>query len=385
MKVAVVWGTRPEVIKLAPVVQALRNTPLEVDCINTGQQWDLSVDVEEAMDVVARHRIRHPVIYRRFSDKLGAYSGFVEGVIERTSETTSEPYSAIICQGDTVSTIAAASAGFHQRIPVVHVEAGLRSMNPSAPWPEEMHRRLVTQLATLHCCPSSTAKAHVTTELGVMNNKNVIVTGNTIVDAVQWQSRRAGVGKTSHELKNKRFVLVTHHRRENECWIDEFMLGLIQFAHMYPSIDILFPQHPNTDFEDITTRAIERAKLKGFSTPKNLYMPGPLRYFDFLAAMYQSEFVVSDSGGVSEEAAILRKHQLITRMTTERPELVRWGFADQILGEEAGDMLSRMQVLLHKKRPPQVGPHEHPFGKPGAGIRVAQAVCNLLNVSHEAH
>jgi UDP-N-acetylglucosamine 2-epimerase (non-hydrolysing) len=384
MKVAVVWGTRPEVIKLAPVVRALRVTPLEVDCINTGQHWDLSIDAEEAMDVTARHRARHPVTYHRFSDKLGAYSGFVEGVIERTSETTSEPYSAIICQGDTASTLAAAMAGFHQRIPVVHVEAGLRSMNPAEPWPEEMHRRLITQLATLHCCPSREAKGHVTTELGVLNNKDVVYTGNTIVDAVQWRMRQTLAGKNLG-LNSKEFVLVTHHRRENESWIDEFVLGLIQFAHMYPSIDILFPQHPNTDLEDITKRAIDRAKARGFSTPENLYMPGPFGYFDFLTAMYQCKFVVSDSGGVSEEAAILKKHQLITRMTTERPELVDWGFADQIRSETAGDVLSRMQVLLHKKCPPQVGPHEHPFGRPGAGIRTAQAICNLLHVSHEAH
>ena len=386
MKVAVVWGTRPEVIKLAPVVHALERTPLEVDCINTGQHFDLSLAAEDTMKVRSKHRIRHHLTYPNITDKLAAYGGFLEATFHEASRDylPGEPYDAVICQGDTVTTLAAALAGFHQKIPVVHVEAGLRSGNINAPYPEEMHRRLITQLATLHCCPGPCAYAAIRAELGSVGLPRGLVTGNTIVDAVLSYTEHHPVTPPDQE-----FVLVTMHRRENEAWLGEFMRGLVAFAWTYPHINILFPQHPNPALVAMIKLAMDRvlnlSRDRAFPYPTNILMPGPLGYFDFLDRLRQSLFVVSDSGGVSEEAAILGKRQLITRLTTERNALVETGRADQIGAETSEDVFSGMERLLNMPTPLYNGQPPASLGAPGAGIRVANAVCDMLQVSHQVH
>jgi UDP-N-acetylglucosamine 2-epimerase (non-hydrolysing) len=314
-RVLVAYGTRPEAVKLGPLVLALEDDP----------------DLEPIVCVTAQHRVMldqfnaifgiepdHDLDLLRPRQTLThVTSGVLEGM-----ETVLEQVrpDAVVVQGDTTTTLAAALAGFYQKVPVVHVEAGLRTGDRYSPYPEELNRRLTTQLATLHLAPTVTSRANLLRE-GVAP-KSVIVTGNTVIDALHWVLKRVREPRDPalRSLMNdpRRLLLVTSHRRES--WgqpMRDVGAALRRLAQRYADMVVVLPLHKNP--------VVREALLPAIEDLPNVMLLEPLEYDDFAWCLQRAHVVLSDSGGVQEEAPALGKPVLVLRENTERPEAVEAG------------------------------------------------------------
>jgi UDP-N-acetylglucosamine 2-epimerase (non-hydrolysing) len=330
-RVLIVIGTRPEAIKLAPVIKQLAMSRPALDpvvCV-TGQHREMVDDVlrlfeitpEFDLDIMKRHQTT---------------SGVFAAVLERIEPVIRQvrPQLALV-QGDTTTTVAAALAAFHERVPVGHVEAGLRTDNRYDPFPEELNRRLVTQLATLHFAATWRAADRLLSE-GVPAD-GVHVTGNPIVDAVRGIRSRRGVAGGSRPAMT-RLILVTAHRRENlGAPLERICSALRTLVADHEDIEIVYPVHPNP----LVTEPV-RAALG--ETPRIRLLP-PVSYDELLAYMDEAYLVLTDSGGLQEEATILGRPVLIMRETTERQEAVEAGAAE-LVGTDPAAITSRVSTLL---------------------------------------
>ena len=323
-KVLVVYGTRPEAIKLAPVVRALGADPAFCPVVAvTGQHREMLDQVNTFFGITPDvdldlmiHGASPNAIARRVLREM-------ESLLE-----TQRP-DAVVVQGDTTSAFAASLASFLADVPVVHVEAGLRTGNVRSPFPEEANRRLTGVVASLHLAP--TASARLNLEREGIDPTSILVTGNTVVDALQWavqqpvtfsDDRVAGLGE------GRGLVLVTTHRRES--WggpMQDAMSGLGDVARAHPELDFLLPLHRNQVVRDVVVPALDGAD--------NVILTEPLGYAEFAHAMARCRLVVTDSGGVQEEAPSLGKPVLVLRETTERPEGVEAG-AVRLVGTQRG-------------------------------------------------
>ena len=334
-RVLVVIGTRPEAIKLAPVIKQLakgRPAVQPVICV-TGQHREMVDDVlrlfeiapEFDLDIMKRHQTA---------------SGVFATVLERIEPVLRQarPKLAIV-QGDTTTTVASALAAFHERVPVGHVEAGLRTDNLYDPFPEEMNRRLVTQLATLHFAATARAARRLVDE-GVTPDR-VHLTGNPVVDAVHWIRSRGGVAAGSPPATT-RMILVTAHRRENlGAPLERICAALRMLVADHPDVEIVYPVHPNP----LVTGPV-RAALG--ATPRIRLLP-PVSYPELLRYMDEAYLVLTDSGGLQEEATVLGRPVLIMRETTERQEAIEAGAA-ALVGTDPSTIVDRVTTLLHDKR-----------------------------------
>jgi len=320
-RVGVVLGTRPEGIKLAPVVQALQRSPRCLPVvISTGQHRELLTEVLEAFGLGADLDLE-------LMGVPGGLTGLIGQAVARIGAAIDElALDALVVQGDTTTSLAGAIAAFYRRIPVAHVEAGLRTYDRFSPYPEEVNRRLVTHLSDLHLAPTRRAADHLLAE-GV-DPARVLVTGNTVVDALFDVVRRGRpyAGRDADLLAGVeggagRVLLVTAHRRES--WgeglrrLAEAVAGLIAD---HPDLVAVFPVHPNP--------AVREAVLPVLAGLDRVHTVEPLPYPDFVRLLARSDLVLTDSGGIQEEACSLGKPTLVARETTERPE-----------GQEAGGLL----------------------------------------------
>ena len=318
MRVLTVLGTRPEVIKLAPVVRRLQQEPLvfQTTTVVSGQHADMLYPFAERFGL----RIDRDL-------KVGRPNQTPSGVCARVLEAldgllADEPFDAMLVQGDTTTALAAALAAFHRGVPVGHVEAGLRSGDPLSPFPEEMNRRLVTRLAAWHFAATEHNRRNLLLE-GVPDER-IFVTGNPVVDAVQQVSARAVPGaKLATVLEKafgKRILAVTTHRRESfGLAMTSNMKVLRDFVSDRPDVVMVFPVHPNP--------IVVKAAQGILSGHDRIVLTEPLGYEDFLVLLSHAWLVASDSGGVQEEAPSLGKPVLVMRETTERPEGVTAGNA----------------------------------------------------------
>jgi UDP-N-acetylglucosamine 2-epimerase (non-hydrolysing) len=320
-RVGVVLGTRPEGIKLAPVVHALQRSERCVPVIvSTGQHREMLAEVLGVFGLAAD-------VDLDLMGVPGGLTGLAGQAVARIGATIDAlDLDALVVQGDTTTAVAGAMAGFYRRIPVAHVEAGLRTHDRFSPYPEEVNRRLVTQLADLHLAPTRRAGDHLLAE-GV-DPARVLVTGNTVVDALFDTVRRerpyAGHDAAllvAVEAGAEPVLLVTAHRRES--WGDglrrlaEAVAGLVAD---HPKLVVVFPVHPNPVVRDAV-----RPVLAGLD---RVHLVEPLAYSDFVRLLARADLVLTDSGGIQEEACSLGKPTLVARDTTERPE-----------GQEAGGLL----------------------------------------------
>ncbi|GMV44673.1 MAG: UDP-N-acetyl glucosamine 2-epimerase [Pseudomonadota bacterium] len=322
MKVLSVFGTRPEAIKLAPLVQRLAQTPgvEEVSCV-TAQHRQMLDQVLEVFGLLPRHDLD---LMRPGQDLPWLTGAVVEGVAR---VLRAERPDWLVVQGDTTTAFAAALAGFYERVPVAHVEAGLRTHDPASPWPEEMNRRLVGTLASLHFAPTARAAANLARE-GVADAA-VLVTGNTVIDALRWTAARPeGAAALDSVIaahapalaaSKRRWILVTLHRRENLGErLHSICRGLAALAAR-GDVDVVFPVHLNP-----AVRATVEQVLGGVARVHRL---PPLEYLPFVALLRRCHLVVTDSGGIQEEAPGLGKPVLVARDSTERPEAIEAGTA----------------------------------------------------------
>lgn len=324
MKVLVLFGTRPEVIKLAPVIHELRKKFFQTIVVSSSQHKQLlvpflkalEVDVDFDLGVMKRNQTPADVCSRILSklDKI----------------LSSEKPDLILVQGDTTTTLAGALAGFYRRIPVGHVEAGLRSGNLMSPFPEEMNRRVVSQIASFHFAATEKNRRNLLAE-DVASDK-IFVTGNPVVDALKQMLKQMTPGEKIEQLikstEGKKRLLVTTHRRESFGPVMTANLRILRdFVDRHENVCMFFPVHPNPN--------VKAAAKEILGKCPRIFLIEPLDYGDFLALMKSAWLIVSDSGGVQEEAPSLGKPLLVLRENTERPEAIRAGVS-KLIGNNPG-------------------------------------------------
>lgn len=332
----IVIGTRPEAIKLAPVVAALaRLDGCQPQVCLTGQHRELVTPLVEYFKLPV---VLNLEAMRSDSGLAGLTARCLEGL--DGAITSLEP-DCVIAQGDTTSVLAAAMAAFYRRVPFVHVEAGLRTGDCQAPFPEEFNRRVATLATALHCAPTQHAAQNLLNE-GVPSER-VRVTGNTVIDALHsTQAReRQNEGHWRREypmLGNRPLVLFTAHRRENlSGGLEHACQAIVQLARQFPGTAFVCPVHPNPQVQ-----ATVQAKLSGLA---NVHLRPPASYPEFVWLMDRASLIVTDSGGIQEEASVLGKPVLVLRETTERVEGLPSGMVE-VVGTDCQRIVSRAHVWL---------------------------------------
>jgi UDP-N-acetylglucosamine 2-epimerase (non-hydrolysing) len=360
MKILTIFGTRPEAIKLAPVILAARTTPAidHVTCV-TGQHREMLDPVLGLFGIVPDHDLA-------IMTPGQTLDGVVAAVLTRLGPVLdAERPDWIIVQGDTSSAFAAALAGFHRKIRVAHVEAGLRTGNLRSPWPEEANRRLVGVLADLHFPPTPSAADNLRREH--VPEDRLLVTGNTVIDALHWVAARVDTdaqiaARFGFLDAAKRMILVTGHRRENlDGGLDRVCRALAGIAAR-GDVEIVYPVHLNP-----AVQATARAAL---GDAPGVHLIAPQDYAPFVWLMRRAHLIVTDSGGVQEEAPGLGKPVLVTRDTTERPEAIVAGTA-RLIGTDPAALTAAVIALLDDRAAYEaMAQAKNPFGDGKAAERI---------------
>lgn len=366
-KLAVVFGTRPEVLKLGSLISALRavaKIPLYI--LSTGQHRELSLSAlstvgfspNTSLDLMRSSQLPHQ---------------FVAGAISAiTPAIQSEKCTAVLVQGDTASALAGSLAGFHLSIPVIHVEAGLRSGDLRAPFPEEGYRRLISSISALHLAPTEHAKANLLHE-GI-RPEAIRVTGNTIVSALEYYraQRRPPLVEEAVRSPPRKQILVTLHRRESHGdTLRGILIALREIADKHSTASILFPVHPNP-----AVRGIAHEILAGH---ERIALVEPLDYQEFLCAIESSYLILTDSGGIQEEAPYFGIPVVVARDTTDRPESVASGNAI-LAGTHAEQIKSTvLSILNDQKLHSRMAVLRNPFGDGTSATRCAEAITEFLS------
>ncbi|NUN70106.1 MAG: UDP-N-acetylglucosamine 2-epimerase (non-hydrolyzing) [Bacteroidetes bacterium] len=373
-KIAVIFGTRPDTIKLAPVIQELQKHGQFVSLclITTGQHREMLDDVLSVFSIAPTYDLN--VMGLRQSLTTLAHT-----ILEKLDYVLAmEQPDMVVVQGDTATTFTSALAAFHRKIPVVHVEAGLRTNDRMQPFPEESYRRLTTHLSDLHFTPTPSATKVLLGE-GIPRSA-ILCSGNTVIDAllrtVDPAYEFASEPLRTVTAKKRRLVVVTAHRREN---VGEPMLricsALKQLSIMHPEVDFVFPVHLNPAIRETVFDM-----LKG--TP-NIALMEPLIYPDFINLIARSYAVITDSGGLQEEAPSLAKPVLVLRDVTERPEAVKYG-AVKLIGTETKNIIAEAHRLLSSpKLYKSMAAAVNPYGDGHASERIVGTILRYFKFSRQ--
>jgi len=341
VKISVIFGTRPEAIKLAPVIRALKSDA-GVSCrvCVTGQHRQMLDQVLDVFGII-------PDTDLNLMTPNQTLAGLTARAVAAIDEYLQiEKPDLVVVQGDTTTVFCAALAAYYQRIPVAHVEAGLRTGDMNSPWPEEANRILTTRLAALHFAPTQVARENLIRE-GVLD-KTIFITGNTVIDALfialeKVHAERPIVSGFPGELltDNCPVVLITGHRRENfGDGFENICAAIAELARRFPSTHFVYPVHLNPSVREPVQRILSAGNLRN-----NVHLLEPLSYLPFVAMMERSTFILTDSGGVQEEAPSLGKPVLVMRNTTERPEAVTAGTV-KLVGTDFETIVSQASRLL---------------------------------------
>lgn len=329
-----VFGTRPEAIKMAPLVKAIQSDSEHFDCIVcvTGQHREMLDQVLDVFHIKADYDLN---IMKKGQDLYDVTTKVLLGMKDILKIVKPD---IVMVHGDTTTSTIAALASFYQQIPVGHVEAGLRTYQKYDPWPEEINRQLTGRIATYHFAPTLLNRDNLINE-GV-KPENIYVTGNTVIDALHWVLKEQGI-EWETRLQGKKIVMITCHRRENigNGFIN-VCNAIIQLCKKYPDVDFVYPMHPNP-----TLRKTIEEIIGDVSHLKNLSLIEPLDYLDFVKMMAKSTLILSDSGGIQEEAPGLGKPVLVLRNTTERPEAVDAGTV-KLIGINTKRIVEETSLLL---------------------------------------
>ncbi|MGK7912670.1 MAG: non-hydrolyzing UDP-N-acetylglucosamine 2-epimerase [Synechococcus sp.] len=363
--IAVILGTRPEAIKLAPVIQGLQSSPdFDVDVVLTGQHREMVAQVMDLFELSATVDLNIMQVGQSLTDITERSLRGLDDYCQ-----TSPPDFAIV-QGDTTTAFAAALAAFYQKIPIGHVEAGLRTDNLYDPFPEEANRRLISQLATLNFAPTDRAVKNL--ERAEIPGK-IIKTGNTVIDALlQVADKQIDFPIPDLDWRSHRIILATVHRREN--WgapLREIATAFLDILNAAPDTALLLPLHRNPTVREPLTAIL--------GDHPRTWLVEPLSYGELVAAMQHSSLILSDSGGIQEEAPGLGKPVLVLRNTTERPEAIEAGTA-KLVGTDAEVIATTALDLL---RDPQaysrMAQATNPFGDGNATSRILEALRTSLS------
>ena len=354
IKVMTVFGTRPEAIKMAPLVKELKSRPEieQITCV-TAQHRQMLDQVLETFHIVPEYDLD---IMKQGQDLYDVTARVLTGMRDVLKEVKPD---VVLVHGDTTTSTAAALAAFYQQIPVGHVEAGLRTHNIYSPWPEEMNRLLTGRLATYHFSPTPLSRNNLIKES--VDDRNIIITGNTVIDALYWvvdkiknnkeldnelEDILSKAGYDVNRLNNgKKLVLITGHRREN--FGDGFInmcTAIKDLTVKYPDLDFVYPMHLNPNVR----KPIHEVFGENLSGLKNMFFIEPLEYLSFVYLMEKSSIVLTDSGGIQEEAPGLGKPVLVMRDTTERPEALDAGTV-KLVGTDYNKIVNEVSSLIDDK------------------------------------
>lgn len=361
--IMLVFGTRPEAIKMAPLVKEFQKYPAEfktIVCV-TGQHREMLDQVLRIFEIVPDYDLN---IMRQGQDLYDVTARVLTGMRDVLKETNPD---VVLVHGDTTTSTAAALAAFYQQIPVGHVEAGLRTHNIYSPWPEEMNRQITSRIATYHFAPTSLSKKNLLVES--VQEEHIYVTGNTVIDALYMVVDKIKKDKElDDELEKllkqagydinrlvggKKLVLITGHRREN--FGDGFIhmcTAIKDLTRKYPDVDFVYPMHLNPNvrkpIQEVFTGLGSLSLGEGWGESGNMFFIEPLEYLSFVYLMEKSTIVLTDSGGIQEEAPGLGKPVLVMRDTTERPEALEAGTV-KLVGTNYERIIREVSALIEEQ------------------------------------
>lgn len=367
-RVLTLFGTRPELIKLAPVIRELESHTDRFQTINVSsdQHTSLLEPFVKLFDVRVDYHLNVMRENQTPTEVCARVLTAMDGLLKEANPDV------VLVQGDTTTALAGAMAAFHLKIPVGHVEAGLRSGNVLSPFPEEMNRRLITQVATFHFAATERNRATLLSE-GV-EDERIFVTGNPVVDSLLWILERA---KMSERIENlilrtnglKRIVLTTHRRESFGETMSGNLAVLRKFVEEREDVALIFPVHPNPN--------VVKTAYGYLDKHPRIHLIDSLDYEDFISLLSNAWLIVSDSGGVQEETPTLGKPLLVLRENTERPEAIETGVARLVGGEP--EMLSRMleEVYSSDEWTSHIKQTPNPFGDGNAAKRIADTLFSV--------
>ena len=382
-RILLVFGTRPEAIKMAPVYRELQKYPDDFDpilCV-TGQHREMLDQVLEVFDIAPDYDLQ---IMDKVHDLYDLTAHVLTGMRDVLIETDPDM---VLVHGDTTTSAAAALAAFYRQIPVGHVEAGLRTHNIYSPWPEEMNRQITGRIATLHFAPTLLCRSNLLSE-GIDDSK-IVVTGNTVIDALNWvvdkiksskEIRRdidAELNEAGYDpsrLRNRKLVIITAHRRENfgEAFAS-ICRAIDQLAQKYPDTDFVYPLHLNPNIRQTAYRLFGSGNEKR----DNLFLINPLSYLAFSFLLSESTVILTDSGGVQEEAPALGKPVIVMRETTERKEAL--GEMVRLVGTDSNNIiLETSNILDNSLHSHNSLEYQDCYGDGCASSRIVEALNRLL-------
>ncbi|WP_130833129.1 non-hydrolyzing UDP-N-acetylglucosamine 2-epimerase [[Erwinia] mediterraneensis] len=369
MKVLTVFGTRPEAIKMAPLVKALaQDADFESRLCVTAQHREMLDQVLQLFHLQPDYDLN---IMRPEQGLTEITCRILQGLKTVLSDFNPDM---VLVHGDTTTTLAASLAAFYHRVPVGHVEAGLRTGDLYSPWPEEANRKLTGHLATFHFTPTETSRRNLLREN--LPDARIFVTGNTVIDALLWVRDRV-VGDTELNARlaarypfldtSKKLILVTGHRRESfGDGFERICSALAQIARQHPQVQIVYPVHLNPNVSEPVKRIL--------SDIDNIFLIEPQEYLPFVWLMNRAWLILTDSGGIQEEAPSLGKPVLVMRETTERPEAVEAGTV-RLVGTDVHKIVAEVSHLLRDNAAWQAMSHAHnPYGDGQACRRILQAL-----------
>ena len=380
-KVMLIFGTRPEAIKMAPLVKEFQKNPTDFETIVcvTGQHREMLDQVLDIFDIKPDYDLN---IMKQGQDLYDVTSRVLTGMRDVLKEARPD---VMLVHGDTTSSTAAALAAFYQQIPVGHVEAGLRTHNIYSPWPEEMNRQITGRIAAYDFAPTPLSRENLLQEN--IPNERITVTGNTVIDALHivvdrirgdaslnrsLEKKLSDAGYDIDRLSNgKKLVLITGHRREN--FGDGFInmcTAVKDLTAKYPKTDFVYPMHLNPNVR----KPIHEVFGGDLSNLGNMFFIEPLEYLEFVYLMEKSDIVLTDSGGIQEEAPGLGKPVLVMRDTTERPEAVDAGTV-KLVGTDYNRIVSEVSILLDDSSAyEQMSKAINPYGDGKACMRIVQTL-----------
>jgi len=362
--ITIVVGTRPEAIKLAPVYLTLKaSNKIITRLVLTGQHKDL---VTQVLDIF---QIDCDKNFNLMREKQ-SLEFLTKQIIEELSKEFEEYLpSLLLVQGDTTTAFVSALCAFYKRIPIGHVEAGLRTNNIYSPYPEEANRRLISQISTIHFAPTVNAKNNL-----ILNgiNSNIHVTGNTVIDALL-TSLKFKNKPSKFKKENEKLILVTIHRRENQgLKLKQIAFALIKIVYKFNDVRLLIPLHPNPDI---------RGELKKYlkDIPR-ISLVEPLEYVDLISEMNSSYLLLTDSGGLQEEAPTLGKPVLVLRESTEREEVIKSGGAI-LVGSDSDLIIEKVSELIYdKSKYAQMANTPNPYGDGHSSKKILKIIEEFLEI-----
>lgn len=356
-KIAIIYGTRPEFLKVFPIINEFSSRNIDISIVNTGQHDTLLDEMEASFGIVPDYKLSVQSLAFTNSNLIAKLINEISDLVHKQQITK------IIAQGDTFTVLASAMVAFLEKKKFYHVEAGLRTSDIKLPFPEEYNRRVVSLTSDVNFSPTKQSAQNLLNE-GIKNDQIALV-GNTIVDMIQYVTQKENI-----EIKYDDFVFITAHRRENIGQpLSQIAQAIKELAIENPNTQFDWALHPNPNTQKIILAVFEDYK------PQNINFTAPLSYLEAIQKMAKAKLIISDSGGIQEEAPSLQKRVLILREETERPEVVSCN-CGILVGTDIAKIKSNFNTVYHNPSEYIFKSENNPFGDGKAAIKIVNLVTN---------